>query len=251
MFGSGGGAEKVSAYTGSFKVSLPEKLSRVAYVANKDMNARKPQFTQTSENFANDLKRLPFDAKTLEEIKWAALQMSQHYVWPASSMEIFHRSSDSAPFKTVDAQMPGTVPVSASELGLGEENGVAERILRSGRAVYIPDTSFTQINEVILFPVDALQLILESREFEGEKLDPRKEGWEVDAFAKAVNKHSRSMFIMPLSLSDTTIGLFVLGNRMIYFFGEYTSFDELQLEYLIGDSVKLALGNLQFPSAPR
>ena len=252
----GGKVGKVEAFSGKFKVSLPEKLSQVTYFRTPVFsNVPKPRFGQTSEYFFKDLKRIPVEANSPQELKWAAKQMADHYVWPVSSVEILLKANGSDRFEAIGSPVDSLMdqhpnPISASDIGIGKENGVAEMILRTGRAAYIPDTSFKSIGEVVLFPPNAVDQIIANKSFEGEKVSASKEGWDTANFAKAVNSHTRSMLLMPLKTDEGTIGLFLLGNKQVYLFGDSLlfPFDALLPEVLIGDAVRQALMNRDFPA---
>lgn len=247
----GGGKTLPAFFIGKFKASIPENLSRKVFALEASRpggaNRKVPNFNQTSAYFTKDIERVVKEGNDIQDLQWMMGQISSHYLWPCASLGIFYRKYGTEPLKMVEAPLENIRQLTADDLALGVNNSVIENIIKTGRATYIPDTAFDKISEIVQMPDDTLELIKSNRLFDGIKIDVKAKGWDITKLRDSVNPQTRCLFTMPLKLNDTNIGLFAVGYEYIYFWGNLLPMKELGYHYLMGDALKLALGNLLFP----
>jgi hypothetical protein len=238
-------------YRGNFKVSVSENLSRKVFAIDRakpgGTNRELPRFNQTAAYFIRDIGRITREGSSFAELQWIMEQISSHYLWPCTSLGIFYRKYDTEAFKMIDAPLENIQQITAGDLAIGVKNSVTEHILRTGRATYIPDTEFDRLTQVVQLPENTLGLIRADRPFEADSLDVKENGWEFSSIIKNISPHAGCMFMMPLILDTEKIGLFAIGYERTYFWGNLLNIKEIQYHYLMGDALKLALGNLLFP----
>lgn len=245
-------------YRGNFKVSLPKELSRKVFAMDRDFaiktakpggtNREVPHFNQLTVHFANDLTRISKEATSLNELQWIAGQMSSNYFWPCTSLGIFYRKYENEAFKIIDAPPENVIQITAKDLAIGVNNSVTENILRTGRATYIPDTKFERITQVTQLPLNMKELLESKQPIASDNVDVREKNWDFSSIRESISPHSGCMFMMPLQLETGKIGLFAVGYEKTYFWGNLLNMIEIQYQYLLGDALKLALGNLLFPA---
>lgn len=246
-----------SPYIGKFKVSVPDSLSRKAFAIDREKpggtNMPLPGFSQTSAYFIKDISRVTKEGDSLQELQWMMGQISSHYLWPCTSLGIFYRKYDTEAFTMVEAPFMEESPlknikqITASDLAIGVNNSVTENILRTGRATYIPDTKFERITQIVQLPENALELSRSGEPFAGDSLNAVEMKWDISSISKNIGPHSGCMFLMPLQLNTEKIGLFAIGYEYSYLWGNLLPMGEILRLYIMGDALKLALGNLLFP----
>ncbi len=245
-------------YRGNFKVSVPDNLSRKVFAMDRAIAIKRaqpggtnrdvPGFDQTSTYFIKDIDRVIKEGNSLNELQWMMSEISSHYLWPCSSLGIFYRKHETEPFKMIEAPFENVIQITAGDLAIGVNNSVTENILKSGKATYIPDTKFERLTQVVQLPENTLSMINSNQSFEGESVDVNANKWDFSSIRKNIGPHSGCMFMMPLQLNKEKIGLFAVGYEKTYFWGNLLPIKEIQYHCLIGDALKLALGNLLFPA---
>jgi len=240
-----------SYFTGKFKVSVPENLSRKIYAIESSKpggtNKELPTFNQSMVYFTKDLGRVIKESNNFEELQWTMGQISSHYFWPPTSLSIFQRKSDAEPFRMIDAPLENIKQITAADLAIGVKNSLTENILASGRGVYVPDTSFESFAEILQYPDNMMKLMSLNQDFDGIPIDVKAKGWNVSTLKENINPHSRCMFLFPLELNYSKIGLFAIGYEYLRYWGNIMPSGDIGLHYLMADTLKLAVGNLLFP----
>jgi hypothetical protein len=252
IFRSIGGNKTLPAFfIGKFKVSVPENLSRKVFAIEASKpggtNREVPCFSQTTLHFTKDLDRIKKEGDNLKELQWMTGEMVSHYFWSPTSMGIFYRKYENVPFDMIDAPLENIKQITAQELAIGVNNSVTENILKTGRATYIPDTKFEQLSQVVQLPDNTLDLIRSNQVFEGDSIDVKAQGWDLSSIKNNIYPPSRCLFIMPLRSDNSNMGILAVGYEYIFYWGNLLPIKELRLHYLLGDTLKLALGNLLFP----
>jgi len=241
-----------SFFKGKFRVSVPANLSRKIYAIESSKpggtKMELPLLNQSMIYFTKDLDRVIKEGSNYEELQWMTGQISSHYFWPPTSLGIFYRKSDVEPFKMIVAPLENIKQITAADLAIGVENSLAENVLASGKGAYVPDTSFEAYAEILQYPDNMIELIRLNQDFNGILIDVKAKGWKVSTLKENINPHSKCMFLFPLELNYSKIGLFAIGYEYLRYWGNFMPYSDIGLHYLMADTLKLATGNLLFPA---
>lgn len=238
-------------FTGKFKASVPADLSRRSFARDASKpggtNREVPYFNQTTLHFTKDLDRIIKEGDNLKELQWMTGEMVSHYFWPPTSMGIFYRKYENMPFDMIDAPLENIKQITAQELAIGVKNSVTENILKTGRATYIPDTKFEDLSQIVQLPDNTLDLIRSNQVFEGDSIDVKAQGWDFSSIKDNIYPLSRCLFLMPLRQDSSNMGIFAVGYGK-YYWGNLLPINELRMQYLLGDALRLSLLNILFPA---
>lgn len=238
-------------YVKKFNVSLPPELSRKVFSIEREQqggtNRECPRFDQTTVNyFLKDLERIFLESNSIQDLHGIAYEMVSHYFWPPSSLGLFYRNRRSEPLQAIELHIEGVKQITVSDLGFGIGKSAAEHIIKGGRATYIPDTKLTDYIHMVQMPKDAGELISAGKSIKGDSREILKTGWDFSFITGNISPHSRCMFMMPLEVDNEKIGFFAAGFDGL-FWGNLLPMQETMYQYLLGDSLRLALAKFVFP----
>ena len=219
-------------------VTLPKTMSRLTYMNDTDANTL-PQFASAS--FLKDLERLFLESKSLQELAVSARQINNHYLWPCTSFSILYIKPKTDKMTLIDIPQGDLKAIGPNDMG-----GVYDHVVKSGRALYMPDTEFRKAAFMEQFPEGASELISKAGPF---SLDIIKELPDTSAMKKNVFPHSKSMFVMPLFVRGKLIGLMSIGFRRRFEFSDdlepgALEKNNLRWMFRLGESVALCLDKL-------
>jgi len=236
-----GGKVMVSLPQGTFIVSVPEGLSKMG----------KGQHSFQKQYFDKDIKRLSREITSLQELDIAALLISSHYIGRCSSFCIIHQRPEHAELQEGDISLGKDIRrFEKADLGIGLENGFVANVIASGKATYVPDTRFEKHKGVFQLPADAGRFIRFDMPVKMDEVtDVQRKGWDVSALRDRIAPHSRSLFLMPIFMNRTLIGILAVGYEADSRFPLDNPFGQRDIECLweIGDSVGSALQKMLYP----
>jgi len=239
-------------FIGKFKVSVPENLSRKVFAIESLKPGRNkkelPTFDQSMVYFTKDLNKVIKESSNYEELQWMMGQISSHYFWPPTSLGIFYKKLDIEPLRMIDAPLENIKQITAADLAIGVKNSLTENVLASGRGAYVPDTSFKNYTEILQYPDNMIKLIGSNQDFDGIPIDVKVKGWNVSTLKENINPHSKCLFLFPLELNYSKIGLFAIGYEYLRYWGNLMPSRDIGLHYLMANTIELAMGNLLFPA---
>jgi hypothetical protein len=241
-----------SPYVKKFNVSLPNELSRKIFAIEREQQggAKRecPQFHQTTVNYLmKDLERIYLESNSIQDLQGISYEMVSHYFWPPSSLGIFYRNRRSEPLQAIEGlHIDGVRQITASDLAFGVKRSAAEHIIKDNKATYIPDTHLTDFTHMVQMPDNAMDLINGHQGFKGESKDILKIGWDFSSISRNLSAHSRCLFMMPFQVEKEKIGFFAVGFDGLMW-GNLLPMQETMYQYLLGDSLKIALAKFVYP----